>query len=164
MDFRIGLGYDVHRLAPERKLFLCGVEIEYPFGLVGHSDADVALHAVTDAVLGALALGDIGQWFPDTDPAYAGADSRSLLWTVMQSPQLSGWRVGNLDVVIVAQRPKILPYVPAMRESLASLLSVPAGRVSVKGKTTEKLGFAGRGEGIAAEAAVLMTRGDREEN
>jgi len=157
-DIRIGLGYDVHRLAPARKLMLCGVEIDYPFGLVGHSDADVALHAVTDAVLGALSLGDIGQWFPDTDPAFAGADSRSLLWTVMQSPQLSGWEVGNLDLVIVAQRPKILPYVPAMRESMAVLLGVTPDRVSVKGKTTEKLGFAGRGEGIAAEAVVLMRK------
>lgn len=157
-DIRIGLGYDVHRLAPERKLMLCGVEIDYPFGLVGHSDADVALHAVTDAVLGALSLGDIGQWFPDTDPAFAGADSRALLRTVMQSPQLSGWEVGNLDLVIVAQRPKILPYVPAMRESMAELLGVTPDRVSVKGKTTEKLGFAGRGEGIAAEAVVLMRK------
>ena len=158
MDIRIGLGYDVHRLAPERKLMLCGVEIDYPFGLVGHSDADVALHAVTDAVLGALSLGDIGQWFPDTDPAFAGADSRSLLWTVMQSPQLAGWEVGNLDLVIVAQRPKILPYVPAMRESMAVLLGVAPDRVSVKGKTTEKLGFIGRSEGIAAEAVVLMRK------
>ena len=157
-DIRIGLGYDVHRLAPERKLMLCGVEIEYPFGLVGHSDADAALHAVTDAVLGALSLGDIGQWFPDTDPAYAGADSRSLLRTVMQSPQLAGWEVGNLDLVIIAQRPKILPYVPAMRESMAVLLGVGVDRVSVKGKTTEKLGFLGRGEGIAAEAVVLMRK------
>ena len=156
MDIRIGLGYDVHRLAPERKLMLCGVEIDYPFGLVGHSDADVALHAVTDAVLGALSLGDIGQWFPDTDPAFAGADSRSLLRTVMRSPQLAGWEVGNLDLVIVAQRPKILPYVPAMRESMAALLGVAPDRVSVKGKTTEKLGFVGRSEGIAAEAVVLM--------
>lgn len=157
-DIRIGLGYDVHRLAPERKLMLCGVQVEYPFGLVGHSDADVALHAVTDAVLGALSLGDIGQWFPDTDPAFAGADSRSLLWTVMQSPQLAGWKVGNLDLVIIAQRPKILPYVPAMRESMAVLLGVGVDRVSVKGKTTEKLGFIGRSEGIAAEAVVLMQK------
>ena len=157
-DIRIGLGYDVHRLAPERKLMLCGVQVEYPFGLVGHSDADVALHAVTDAVLGALSLGDIGQWFPDTDPAFAGADSRSLLWTVMQSPQLAGWKVGNLDLVIIAQRPKILPYVPAMRESMAVLLGVGADRISVKGKTTEKLGFIGRSEGIAAEAVVLMKK------
>ncbi len=155
-DIRIGLGYDVHRLVPERKLFLCGVEVEYPFGLFGHSDADVALHAVIDAILGALAAGDIGQWFPDSDPAYAGADSRTLLLGVMQSPRLAGWRVGNLDVVIVAQQPKILPYVPAMRESLAGLLGCDIERISVKGKTTEKLGFTGRREGIAAQAAVLM--------
>ena len=160
MDFKVGLGCDVHRLVPERKLFLCGVEIEFPFGLFGHSDADVALHAVTDAVLGALALGDIGQWFPDTDPAFAGADSRQLLWTVMQSPELAGWQVGNLDLVIIAEQPKILPYVPVMRESLAALLTTEAGNISIKGKTTEKLGFIGRREGIAAEAVVLMKKAE----
>ena len=118
----------------------------------------MALHAVTDAVLGALALGDIGQWFPDTDPAFAGADSRQLLWTVMRSPELASWQVGNLDLVIIAEQPKILPYVPAMRESLAALLTTDAGNISVKGKTSEKLGFIGRREGIAAEAVVLMRK------
>ena len=158
MMFRIGHGFDVHRFAADRKLFLCGVEFDSPLGLLGHSDADVALHAITDAILGAVGAGDIGGWFPDNDPAYKGADSKELLRTVMNSDELKGWQVGNLDVVIVTQQPKILPMVPAMRECLSKLLNCPADRISIKGKTTEKLGFTGRGEGIAAQAAVLMQR------
>ena len=160
MDIRIGLGFDVHKLVPERKLFLCGVEFDYHLGLLGHSDADVALHAVTDAVLGAVNAGDIGQWFPDTDMAYKNADSKVLLQTVMQSDELKGWRVGNLDLVIITQKPKILPMVPAMKKSLAHLLDCDESRISIKGKTTEGLGYTGRGEGIAAEAVVLMQKAD----
>ena len=158
MDIRIGLGFDVHKLVTERKLFLCGVEFDYHLGLLGHSDADVALHAVTDAVLGAINAGDIGQWFPDTDMAYKNADSKVLLQTVMQSDALKGWRVGNLDLVIITQKPKILPMVPAMKKSLATLLNCDESRISIKGKTTEGLGYTGRGEGIAAEAVVLMQK------
>jgi len=158
MDIRIGLGYDVHKFAENRKLFLCGVEFDHELGLLGHSDADVALHAVTDAVLGAVNAGDIGQWFPDTDAAYKDADSKELLRTVMASEALQGWSVVNLDMVIVTQKPKILPMVPAMRESLSKLLNCPPECISIKGKTTEKLGFTGRGEGIEAQAVVLMQR------
>lgn len=160
MDIRIGLGFDVHKLVEDRKLFLCGVEFDYHLGLLGHSDADVALHAVTDAVLGAVNAGDIGQWFPDTDMAYKNADSKVLLQTVMQSDELKGWRVGNLDLVIITQKPKILPMVPAMKKSLAHLLDCDETRISIKGKTTEGLGYTGRGEGIAAEAVVLMQKAD----
>lgn len=160
MDIRIGLGFDVHKLAAERKLFLCGVEFDYHLGLLGHSDADVALHAITDAVLGAVNAGDIGQWFPDTDAAYKDADSKVLLQTVMQSDALQGWRVGNLDLVIIAQKPKILPMVPAMKKSLAALLNCDESHISIKGKTTEGLGYTGRGEGIAAQAVVLMQKAE----
>lgn len=156
MDIRIGTGFDVHKLVADRKLFLCGVEFDYPLGLLGHSDADVALHAVTDAILGAVCAGDIGSWFPDNDPSYKNANSQDLLRTVMQSPQLQNWQVGNLDLVIIAQQPKILPQVPAMRECLAKLLNCHPNQISIKGKTTEKLGFTGRGEGIAAQAVILM--------
>lgn len=156
MDIRIGNGFDAHRLTTGRKLILCGVEIPYELGLDGHSDADVAIHAVIDSILGALALGDIGQWFPDTDYSFKGADSMKLLETVMQSPKLTGWTVNNIDIVIIAQKPKLLPFVKAMREKLAGFLGCPVERVSIKGKTTEKMGFCGRGEGIAASASVLM--------
>jgi 2-C-methyl-D-erythritol 2,4-cyclodiphosphate synthase len=158
MDIRVGIGYDVHRFAEGRRLFLCGVEFENSPGLDGHSDADVALHAVTDAVLGAVGAGDIGSWFPDTDMAYKGADSRELLRTVMQSEALQGWQLINLDMVIITQQPKILPMVERMKESLSGLLNTTVDRISIKGKTTEKLGFTGRGEGIAVHAAVLMQR------
>lgn len=161
MDIRIGLGYDVHRFAENRKLFLCGVEFDHPLGLLGHSDADVALHAVTDAVLGAVNAGDIGQWFPDTDASFKDADSKVLLQTVMQSECLKNWSVVNLDMVIVTQKPKILPMVPAMRESLSKLLNCSPDRISIKGKTTEKLGFTGREEGIEAQAVILMQRNDQ---
>ena len=155
---RIGHGYDVHRLVEGRDLILGGVKLDFHLGLDGHSDADVALHAVTDAVLGAVNAGDIGQWFPDTDMAYKNADSKVLLQTVMQSDALKGWRVGNLDLVIITQKPKILPMVPAMKKSLATLLNCDESRISIKGKTTEGLGYTGRGEGIAAEAVVLMQK------
>jgi 2-C-methyl-D-erythritol 2,4-cyclodiphosphate synthase len=135
---------------------LCGVEIPYESGLDGHSDADAAVHAVIDSILGALALGDIGQWFPDTDQSFKGADSMKLLETVMNSPKLTGWQVNNVDIVIIAQKPKLLPFVNAMRNSLAAVLNCSVERVSIKGKTTEKMGFCGRGEGIAASASVLM--------
>ncbi len=158
MNIRIGLGFDVHKLVENRKLFLCGVEFDYHLGLLGHSDADVALHAVTDAVLGAVNAGDIGQWFPDTDSRYKDADSKKLLQTVMQSEELRDWSVVNLDLVIITQKPKILPMVPAMRESLAGLLNCSGDRISIKGKTTEGLGYTGRGEGIAAQAVVLMQK------
>ena len=158
MDIRIGLGYDVHRFAAGRKLFLCGIEIDHPLGLLGHSDADVAIHAVCDALLGAVNAGDIGQWFPDNDPTYQNADSKLLLQKIMQSDELASWQVGNLDMVIITQSPKILPLVPIMRSKMAELLNCPGDRISIKGKTTEGLGFAGRSEGIAVQAVVLMQK------
>ncbi len=157
-DFRIGKGYDVHRLAEERKLILCGVGIPCEKGLLGHSDADVAVHALMDALLGALALGDIGMHFPDQDPAYLGADSMKLLARVLALPEFSGWKVVNLDLTIIAQRPKLAPYRESMRANLAKAMDLPLDRVSVKATTTEKLGFAGRGEGIAADCVVLLSR------
>lgn len=156
---RIGYGYDVHPLVPERKLILCGVEIPHPTGLLGHSDADVAVHALMDAILGALALGDIGQWFPDRDPRYRGADSVELLKTLLRHPELRGWRVGNCDLTVLAERPKLLPYRERMRANLATALAVTPDRVSVKATTTERLGFVGREEGIAAAAVVLLESG-----
>ena len=156
---RIGYGYDVHPLVPERKLILCGVEIPHPTGLLGHSDADVAVHALMDAILGALALGDIGQWFPDRDPRYRGADSVELLKTLLRYPELRGWRVGNCDLTVLAERPKLLPYRERMRANLATALAVTPDRVSVKATTTERLGFVGREEGIAAAAVVLLESG-----
>ena len=154
--FRIGNGIDVHRLVPGRRLFLCGVEIPFELGLEGHSDADVALHALMDALLGALALGDIGHCFPDTDPAYLGADSFELLRRVWALPEFSEWSVGNIDLTIVAEAPKIAPHCRKMRERIASAFGIPADAVSVKGTTTERLGFTGRGEGIAAFCTVLL--------
>jgi 2-C-methyl-D-erythritol 2,4-cyclodiphosphate synthase len=153
---RIGHGYDVHRLVAERKLIVGGVDIPYELGLLGHSDADVLLHAISDAILGALALGDIGKHFPDTDPRYKGADSRALLRHVMELADRHGFRLGNLDATIVAQRPKMAPHIPLMREHIAADLMADPERVNVKATTTEELGFAGRGEGIAAYAVVLM--------
>ncbi len=154
--FRIGCGYDVHRIVPGRPLVLGGVAVEASFGLEGHSDADVLTHAVIDAVLGALAAGDIGAWFPDTDPRWRGADSLDLLARVLQSPSMAGFRLGNLDAVILAQAPKLAPRIPAMRANLARLFGAPEACVSVKATTSERLGFAGRGEGIAAWAVVLL--------
>jgi 2-C-methyl-D-erythritol 2,4-cyclodiphosphate synthase len=155
---RIGHGYDVHRLVEGRKLILGGVDIPYPKGLLGHSDADVLLHAISDAILGAIAEGDIGRHFPDTDPRYKGADSLKLLSHVMKLADDKGYRVGNLDATIVAQRPKLAPHIPLMRENIAVVLFAEIDRVNVKATTTEELGFAGRGEGIAAYAVVLMER------
>ncbi|MBD5179041.1 MAG: 2-C-methyl-D-erythritol 2,4-cyclodiphosphate synthase [Bacteroidales bacterium] len=153
---RIGNGFDVHRFAPERKLILCGVEIPYEYGLLGHSDADVALHALADALLGAAALRDIGYHFPDTDPAYAGADSRRLLRRVVELIGEKGYRVGNVDVTIIAQAPKLLPHIEQMRANVAADLGVAPDAVSVKATTTERLGFTGRKEGIAAQASALI--------
>lgn len=153
---RIGHGFDVHRLVPERPLVLGGVDIPYPYGLLGHSDADVLLHAVSDAILGALGLGDIGRYFPDTDPRYKGINSMLLLKHVVGLAQARGFRVGNLDTTVVAQRPKLAPYVAQMVTNLATVCQVPNGSVNVKATTTEELGYTGRGEGISAHAVVLI--------
>lgn len=154
---RIGNGFDVHRLVPGRRCIICGVEIPHHLGLLGHSDADVALHALADALLGAAALGDIGQHFPDNDPRYSGADSRMLLRRVVNLLADNGFAVGNVDVTIIAQQPKMLPHIPQMRANVADDLGIPMSAVSVKATTTEKLGFTGRGEGIAAMATALIT-------
>ncbi len=159
-EFRIGQGFDVHALVPGRRLVLGGVPIEHPQGLLGHSDADVLLHAIADALLGAAALGDIGQQFPDTDPAHRDADSLRLLAEVGGLVRAQGWRIGNLDSTVVAQRPRIAPHVASMRASIARALAIDPGQVGIKGKTTEKLGFTGRGEGIAAFAVALLLRAD----
>ena len=156
IPFRTGLGYDVHRLVEDRKLILCGVTIPHTHGLLGHSDADVALHALPDALLGAAAMRDIGYHFPDTDAAYAGADSRVLLRRVVELVAEKGYRVGNVDITIVAQAPKLLPYIEQMRENVAADLGVELDAVSVKATTTERLGFAGRREGISALATALL--------
>ena len=155
---RIGHGYDVHRLVEGRKLILGGVEIPFEKGLLGHSDADVLVHAVMDAVLGAAALGDIGKHFPDTDPAYAGADSLALARAVAELLKKEGWRVENIDATLLCQRPKLAPHIPAMRENLAAAFGVEAGAVSVKATTEEHLGFTGEGLGIAAHAVALIER------
>lgn len=153
---RIGLGYDVHRLTEGRPLILGGVTIPYERGLLGHSDADVLLHALMDALLGAAALGDIGRLFPDSDERYRGADSRVLLREVADLLERSGFSVGNVDVTLIAQRPKIAPYVPRMRENIAADLKVPLEAVSVKATTEEGLGFTGSGEGMAAQAIAMV--------
>lgn len=156
--FRIGNGYDVHRLVEGRKLILCGVEIPYHLGLLGHSDADVALHALSDALLGAAALRDIGYHFPDSDPCYKGADSRHLLReTVRIIREQRNLSPVNVDVTIIAQAPKLHPFIPQMTENIAADLSLPLDAVSVKATTTEHLGFTGRGEGIAAQASALLS-------
>ncbi|GAA5182966.1 2-C-methyl-D-erythritol 2,4-cyclodiphosphate synthase [Niveibacterium umoris] len=161
VPFRIGQGFDVHALVPGRKLIIGGVDIPFDRGLLGHSDADVLLHAITDAVLGAAGLGDIGRHFPDTDERYAGADSRVLLREAVKAVHGAGWSVGNVDATIIAQAPKVLPYVPAMAANIAADLSIDVESVNLKGKTTERLGFTGRGEGIAAEAVALLVRRER---
>lgn len=153
---RIGQGYDVHRLVPDRKLILGGVEVPFEKGLLGHSDADVLTHAVMDALLGAAGLGDIGRHFPDSDPAYAGADSLRLLAAVMDQLAEAGWRVGNVDATIIAQRPKLADYLPQMRQNLALAMGVLSNQVNVKATTEEGLGFTGAGEGIAAQAVTLL--------
>ena len=155
---RIGHGYDVHRLVEGRKLILGGVDVPYEKGLLGHSDADVLTHAVMDALLGAAGLGDIGKHFPDTDPAYKGADSLKLLEHVMQVLREKGWQVGNVDATIIAQRPKLAAYIPTMREHLAVRMGVEAEQINVKATTEEKLGFTGSGEGMSAHAVCLLTK------
>ena len=155
-DFRIGQGYDVHRLVENRKLVLGGVDIPYEKGLLGHSDADVLLHAISDALLGAAAMGDIGRHFPDTAAEYEGADSLVLLGRVREIIAAKGWRVGNVDATVIAQRPKLAPYIDEMRKNIASALCVDVSRVSVKATTEEKLGFTGEGLGVSAQAAALI--------
>ena len=153
---RIGHGYDVHKLVPGRKLILGGVDIPHELGLLGHSDADVLTHAIMDALLGAAALGDIGQHFPDTDPAYAGADSLALLKAVIGLLKEAGYRLGNVDATVLAQAPKLAPHIPQMRENLARAMGVEADQVSVKATTEEGLGFTGEKLGIAAHAVALI--------
>lgn len=155
---RIGHGYDVHRLVVGRKLIVGGVDIPYEKGLLGHSDADVLLHAISDAILGSLGEGDIGRHFPDTDPAFKGADSMKLLAHVMALAAGQGYELGNLDATIIAQRPRMAPHIPAMRENIARVLNGTVGQVNVKATTEEGLGFTGSEEGISAHAVVLMLK------
>jgi 2-C-methyl-D-erythritol 2,4-cyclodiphosphate synthase len=156
LPFRIGQGFDVHALTSGRKLILGGVNIPFHLGLLGHSDADVLLHAITDAILGAAGLGDIGRMFPDTDAQWAGADSLNLLRGAVAAVHAAGWRVGNIDATIIAQAPRIAGHVNAMQENIAAALEVTSAQINIKGKTTERLGFVGRGEGMAAEAIALL--------
>ncbi|MGA9164299.1 MAG: 2-C-methyl-D-erythritol 2,4-cyclodiphosphate synthase [Thiobacillus sp.] len=157
-DIRVGHGFDVHAFAENRRLIVGGVDIPYDLGLAGHSDADVLLHAICDALLGAARLGDIGRHFPDSDAAFAGIDSRILLRRVAGQLRESAWRVGNVDATIIAQAPKMAPHIARMTAHIADDLGIALDRVNVKATTTEKLGFAGRGEGIAAEAVCLIAR------
>jgi 2-C-methyl-D-erythritol 2,4-cyclodiphosphate synthase len=156
--FRIGTGFDVHALVPGRKLIIGGVEIPFALGLLGHSDADVLLHAIIDALFGAAALGDIGWHFPDTDERFKGADSRALLRECVARVRAAGYAIGNIDATIIAQAPKMASHIPAMVDFIACDCGIDAGRVNVKAKTTERLGFTGRGEGIAADAVALLAR------
>lgn len=157
IPFRIGTGFDVHQLVAGRPLVMGGVTIPHERGLLGHSDADVLLHAISDALLGAAALGDIGKHFPDTDSAYKGADSRVLLRSVVARLREAGWQVGNIDSTIIAQAPKMAPHIALMRANIAADCGIAVDCVSVKATTTEQLGFTGRGEGIAAQASALLT-------
>lgn len=156
LNLRIGNGYDIHQLSVNRRLILGGVEIPHELGLLGHSDADVLTHAIMDAMLGALALGDIGLYFPPSDPQWAGADSLALLSKVNKLIGDRGWQIGNIDSVVVAERPKLKPHISAMRSSLANVLQIPADCIGIKATTNEKLGPVGREEGIAAHAVVLL--------
>lgn len=156
LPFRIGSGFDIHKLVEGRDLWICGVKLPYHLGLLGHSDADVALHALCDAILGAAALRDIGYHFPDTDPRYKGADSRVLLRECVRLVGEKGYAVGNVDVTIMAQAPKMLPHIPDMIANIAADLNIDTDCVSVKATTTERLGFTGRGEGIAAQAVATI--------
>lgn len=156
MPMRIGHGYDVHRLTPDRKLILCGTEIPYARGLDGHSDADVAVHALMDALLGAAAMGDIGRLFPDNDPKFKGISSMLLLEEVMTRLTAAGFAVGNADITIIAQRPKLKDYIPKMKENMAAALGIDPRRMNVKATTEEGLGFTGSGEGIACHAVCLL--------
>ena len=158
-EVRIGQGYDAHALVPGRRLVLGGVEIAHPLGLLGHSDANALLHAITDALLGAAALGDIGRHFPDSDERWRGADSRALLRATVELIARDGWTIANVDSTVVAQAPRLAPYLEAMASAIAGDLGVERGRVNVKAKTTERLGFVGRGEGVEAQAIVLLRRG-----
>ena len=157
-NFRIGHGYDVHRLVPEKSLILGGVTVPYEKGLLGHSDADVLLHAICDALLGAIALGDIGKHFPDSDPQYAGINSRLLLSHTAELIREKGWQIGNVDATVVAQAPRLSPYIQEMRENIATVLALPLDAVSVKATTEEHLGFTGEGLGISAHAVCLLFR------
>ena len=155
---RIGQGYDVHKLTENRELWICGIKIPHTHGLDGHSDADVAIHALCDAILGALALRDIGYHFPDTDPRFKGADSKKLLAHVVGIIRNMGWEIGNVDVTVIAQAPKFKDYIETMRATLADVMQTDVSAVSVKATTTEKLGFEGRKEGISAMAVALLTK------
>lgn len=159
-QFRVGQGYDVHALVPGRRLVIGGVEIAHSHGLLGHSDADVLLHALTDALLGAAGLGDIGGHFPDSDERWRGADSRALLREAAALVRTAGYEIANVDATVVAQAPRLAPHVGAMRERIAADLGIACGSVNVKAKTSERLGFAGRGEGIEAQAVALVCRGE----
>lgn len=156
--FRIGQGFDVHQLTENRPLIIGGITIPYELGLVGHSDADVLLHTVADACLGAIGEGDIGRHFPDTDPEFKDADSAKLMEQVWEIVKEKGYRLVNIDCTIIAQKPKMAPYIPQMRERIADLLEATVDQVNVKATTTEKLGFTGRGEGIASQVAVLLQK------
>jgi 2-C-methyl-D-erythritol 2,4-cyclodiphosphate synthase len=158
MSFRVGLGYDAHRFAEGRDLVLGGVRLDHPQGLAGHSDADVLVHAVIDALLGAAGLGDIGELFPDADPAFAGADSLRLLGDVAVRLADAGWRVVNVDAVVVCEMPRLSPVRDAVKANLAGVMQIDAASVSIKGTTTERMGFEGRGEGIGATAVCLLER------
>lgn len=158
MDIRIGNGYDVHALAPGLPLWLAGVQVESPIGCIAHSDGDVAVHALCDALLGALALGDIGKHFPDTSDEFAGIDSKILLDRVMSLVRSEGWSVVNVDITIAMQKPKLAPYILRMRECLASIMQCDVSQVSIKATTTEKLGFVGRSEGCEVYAVSLLSR------
>ena len=158
MDIRVGQGFDVHKLTEDRKLILCGVEVPHEKGLLGHSDADVATHALMDALLGAAALGDIGKHFPDTDEKYKGADSLKLLEQVVLLVKRKGYSISNADITIIAQKPKLLPYITQMKNNIAKTMGLSADRVNVKATTTEKLGFCGREDGIASEAVCLIVK------
>ncbi|MBP3432324.1 MAG: 2-C-methyl-D-erythritol 2,4-cyclodiphosphate synthase [Alistipes sp.] len=158
MDIRIGHGFDVHALAEGLRLVLCGVEIEHTKGCVAHSDGDVAIHAICDALLGALALGDIGKLFPDTDAKYKGIDSRRLLKEVVDIVTDKGYSISNIDCTIAMQRPKLRPHIDLMRERLSEVVGIPADRISVKATTTERLGFEGREEGVSATAVTILIK------
>ena len=157
-ELRIGHGWDVHRFTEERPLILCGVKIPHTQGLLGHSDADAPVHALIDALLGALALGDIGTFYPDTDPAFKGADSMELLRKTLQMTPFPSWEIVNLDINIITQKPKMLPHIPAMKENLAKVLSLDLSRISIKAKTNEKLGYIGNGEALESSAVVLLRK------
>ncbi|MBO4630378.1 MAG: 2-C-methyl-D-erythritol 2,4-cyclodiphosphate synthase [Lentisphaeria bacterium] len=162
MDIRIGQGYDSHRFTPGRDLILCGEKIPFELGLAGHSDADAPVHALIDALLGALALGDIGHFFPDSDPRWKDADSLKLLRMTLENPAFSEWKVGNADLTIITQKPKLAPHIESMRKNLAAALTLPLDRISVKAKTNEGMGFTGRLEGLEAQAAVLLFQKETE--